>query len=292
MTLLFFGAALTPPRMAGFAEPDMADMVWTIAVARLILGPRMNIQAPPNLSFDDFPLLLSAGINDRGGVSPVTPDFVNPEAPWPSIARLERETARAGFQLVERLPVYPEYATASSRWQTAGMAPRVLATMDAEGYAREGRWAPGATALPPPTSPFLNIRADSAVLSRLARMAAAGDRLEAAEIVRLFSARGEDANDILAAAHDLRWKTVGDVVRYVVNRNINYTNISYYHCGFCAFSKGKTHEHLRGHPYDLTHQEIERRAVEAWGRGATEVCIRAASIRTTRARSMSSWCER
>jgi FO synthase len=260
-------------RMAAAAEPGMDELLWTIAVARLILGPLMNIQAPPNLSFDDFPRLLSAGINDWGGVSPVTPDFVNPEAPWPSIARLERETAKAGYQLVERLAVYPNYARSVERWQAPAMVRHVLAATDSEGFAREGRWAPGIAIAPPPARPHVDTRTDGTAVARAVASASAGNRLDPDDIVRLFQARGGDCDDIIQAADELRRKTVGDTVRYVVNRNINYTNVCYFKCRFCAFSKGKTHDHLRGQPYDLAIEEVVRRAREAWDRGASEVCM-------------------
>jgi len=258
--------------MARAVEPAMDDLLWTAAVARLILGPQMNIQSPPNLSFDDFPQLLSAGINDWGGVSPVTPDFVNPEAPWPTIARLARASASCGYQLIERLAVYPSYAREPARWQASAMVPRVFSSMDMEGFAREDEWAPGTDApVPVMSAPIIVPRPRS--LDRVVSASAAGNRLEAADIVRLFAARGPESEDIIQAADELRKKTVGDTVRYVVNRNINYTNVCYFHCRFCAFSKGKTHEELRGRPYDLSLEEVARRAHEAWSRGATEVCM-------------------
>jgi FO synthase len=132
-------------RMAGFAEPPLDDVLWTAAVARLILGPAMNIQVPPNLSFAAFPRLLEAGINDWGGISPVTADHVNPEAPWPQIATLARATAAAGYTLVPRLAVYPEYAVKPERWVDAGLVRRVLDAIDTTGFAREDAWVPGAT---------------------------------------------------------------------------------------------------------------------------------------------------
>jgi FO synthase len=259
-------------RMAGFAEPPLDDVLWTAAVARLILGPAMNIQVPPNLSFAAFPRLLESGINDWGGISPVTADHVNPEAPWPQIATLKRATAAAGYTLVPRLAIYPDYAVVPERWVDAGLVRRVLDAIDTTGFAREDAWVPGAIESPPlpasgergRTSPGL-----SAVLSR----ATAGERLSERDIVRLFAARGPEVEEICAAADALRAEVNGDVVTYVVNRNINYTNVCSYACSFCAFSKGKLHDHLRGRPYDLALEEIARRAQEAWQRGATEVCL-------------------
>jgi FO synthase len=263
-------------RMAGAAEPPLDDVLWTAAVARLILGPAMNIQVPPNLSFAEFPRLLEAGINDWGGISPVTADHVNPEAPWPQIAKLERATAAAGYTLVPRLAIYPEYAVKPEAWIDRGLVRRVLDTIDTTGFAREDAWVPGATESPPHPDPLpasrergRKHRGLSAMLSR----ATAGERLSEADIVRLFAARGPDVDEICAAADALRVKVNGDVVTYVVNRNINYTNVCSYACSFCAFSKGKLHDHLRGRPYDLALEEIARRAQEGWERGATEVCL-------------------
>jgi FO synthase len=270
-------------RMAGCAEPALDDLLWTAAVARLILGPAMNIQVPPNLSFAEFPKLAEAGINDWGGISPVTADHVNPEAPWPQIATLERATAAAGYTLVQRLAVYPDYALAAEHWLDRALVPRALSDIDATGFAREDAWVPGAVA-PPPAAPShalssplpasgereSNRRRD---LTTILRRAAAGDRLAPDDIVRLFAARGPEVEEIAAAADALRAKVNGDVVTYVVNRNINYTNVCSYACSFCAFSKGKLHDHLRGRPYDLALEEIARRTEEAWRRGATEVCL-------------------
>jgi FO synthase len=259
-------------RMAGALEPTMDDLLWTAAVARLILGPKMNIQAPPNLSYEDFPKLLSAGISDWGGISPVTPDFVNPEAPWPSISRLESASANRGYQLVERLAIYPSFAREPLRWLAPSMVPFILSAMDADGYARETTWAPG-VAIPPPLAFAPSKGSHARQLDRLLARASEGNRLQPEEIVTLFSARGPETEDVMRAADELRRKVVGDTVRYVVNRNINYTNVCYFGCQFCAFSKGKTHERLRGKPYDLSLDEVARRAREAWARGATEVCM-------------------
>ncbi|HML14154.1 MAG TPA: 5-amino-6-(D-ribitylamino)uracil--L-tyrosine 4-hydroxyphenyl transferase CofH [Xanthobacteraceae bacterium] len=257
-------------RMASAAEPPLDDVLWTAAVARLILGPAMNIQVPPNLSFAEFPRLLDAGINDWGGISPVTADHVNPEAPWPQIATLERATAAAGYTLVPRLAVYPEYAVAPEAWVDRSLVRRVLDAIDTTGFAREDAWVPGATS-PLPTSGERGRKPHG--LSAILTCATAGERLSAADIVRLFATRGPEVDDICAAADALRARVNGDVVTYVVNRNINYTNVCSYACSFCAFSKGKLHDHLRGRPYDLALEEIARRTEEAWQRGATEVCL-------------------
>jgi FO synthase len=258
-------------KQAAAPEPDLDDLLWTIAAARLILQDDVHVQAPPNLSPGVYEKLINAGIDDWGGVSPVTPDHVNPEAPWPQIEALGQRTAAMGKVLVQRLPVYPSYAFAADRWCAPGIATRVRREIDAEGWAREDDWAPGLTVLPKPRTPMLE-RADRAV-ERIVSKAVSGERLNEPEIVRLFAARDADYEHVITAADALRQSVSGDVVRYVVNRNINYTNICYYRCRFCAFSKGKTHEELRGAPYDLALDEVVRRSQEAWDRGATEVCL-------------------
>jgi FO synthase len=258
-------------KLAGAAEPDLNDLIWSIAAARLILGPAMNVQAPPNLSPGVYQRLIAAGINDWGGISPVTPDHVNPEAPWPAIAELAERTAAAGKLLAHRLPIYPSYVGELATWMAPEIATQARRMSDAEGLARDDDWAPGAKAAP--RAPASHARSVDPAIERIIERAHAGARLDAPEIVRLFGARDVDYCRVVAAADELRRATSGDLIRYVVNRNINYTNICYYRCQFCAFSKGKTHEALRGAPYDLALEEIVRRATEAWERGATEVCL-------------------
>ncbi len=252
-------------------EPDLDDLLWTIACARIILGAQANIQAPPNLSPGTYPRLIAAGINDWGGISPVTPDHVNPEAPWPAIATLSEKTASVGKVLVQRLPAYPAYLRAPREWFAPRIATALLRASDAAGFARGDDWSPGALTLPRLAAPLLN--AADAALAGLVERAAQGERLDTSAIETLFAARDADQAHVMAAADRLRQAVAGDTVRYVVNRNINYTNICTYRCSFCAFSKGKTHEALRGPAYDLDHAEITRRAKEAWARGATEVCL-------------------
>ncbi len=263
-------------RMAGAPEPDLADLQWTVAAARLVLGPEMSIQAPPNLSGEDAARLVPAGIDDWGGVSPVTPDHVNPEAPWPHLDRLAEDTARAGKILVERLSIHPKYVREAEAWVDPGLRPAVLSAADADGLARTEDWSPGRAEAPDNAIPGLRaapgFRPDPG-LGRVLRRAQAGETLSEADIARLFRARGGEALEVAAAADETRRAVNGDAVRYVVNRNINYTNMCYFGCRFCAFSKGKTAENLRGKPYDLAMEEIVRRAVEAWDRGATEVCL-------------------
>lgn len=267
-------------RMALAPEPDLNEQRWTIAAARLIFGPAMTLQAPPNLRPHETAALIGAGINDWGGVSPVTPDHVNPEAPWPHLDTLAAQTAAAGKTLVERLAIHPAYVSAPERWLDPVLRTPVVRAVDAAGYVRDdGAWRTGdRTALPPDLvaaagaigAPSIR-RAEGvgAVLDR----AWADDVLSEAEIVRLFGARGVELAAVFGAADAFRRHLCGETVTYVVNRNINYTNICTYRCRFCAFSKGRTSEALRGAPYDLTLAEVVRRAEEAWARGATEVCL-------------------
>jgi FO synthase len=248
-------------KMADAAEPSLEDHVWTIRAAREVLGPAMKIQAPPNLAYDHFPRLLDAGIDDWGGVSPVTIDHVNPEAPWPEIVRLRGATEAAGAELAARLPIYPEYVADLERWADARVASEILRHADAEGLAREDPWAAGATA-PAPRLP-----------SGGPPLELDGEGMDEDAITALFSARGRDLAAVLAAANELRREVSGDTVSYVVTRNINYTNVCYFRCGFCAFSKGKLAANLRGAPYVVPLEEIVRRCHEAWDRGAVEVCL-------------------
>ncbi len=258
-------------KLAAADEPDLLDLLWTIAAARLILPADVHVQAPPNLSPGVYQKLIGAGIDDWGGVSPVTPDHVNPEAPWPELEALGLRTAEMDKILVQRLPVYPAWAADTAKWLHPKVATRVMQQADAEGWARDDDWAPGLTASPKPRAVLLS-KVDPA-LERIIDRATAGKRLDEPEIVRLFAARDADYERVLTVADDLRKAVSGGIVRYVVNRNINYTNICYYRCKFCAFSKGKMHENLRGTPYDLEMGEIVRRSQEAWDRGATEVCL-------------------
>jgi FO synthase len=284
-------------RMEAAPEPDETEHLWTIAVARLVFGANMNIQAPPNLMPDALKAMVTAGINDWGGVSPVTPDHVNPEAPWPALDRLAQRTADAGKVLVERLAIYAEYAREPARWLDPALRTPVLRAIDAQGLARPDAWIPGAGTTPPlkmPLTPALSPQAgrgravealqrvpsprsrgegQGEGLSDILARATAGETLSERDIVRLFQARGDEFDEVCAAADQLRRRMNGDTVTYVVTRNINYTNICYFRCQFCAFSKGKLSENLRGRPYNLDMDEIVRRCEEAWERGATEVCL-------------------
>lgn len=256
-------------KMRDWPEPTLDDLLWTIAAARLIFGPEMHIQAPPNLSPGVLPQLVGAGIDDWGGVSPVTPDFVNPEAPWPHLDKLAEETLKAGKHLVQRLPLYQEYALKPERWLAKRFVKPVLERIDAHGLVRDNDWSPGDH----DAVPGLPAVAPSDRLSPVLDRAVRGERLDEGDVVRLFQARGGDFRAVAEAADALRREVNGDTVSYVVTRNINYTNVCYFKCQFCAFSKGKLSENLRGRPYDIGLDEIGRRVEEAWARGATEVCM-------------------
>jgi FO synthase len=249
-------------RMAAHPDASLEEHLWTIAVARIVLGQDVHVQAPPNLAYDDFPRLLDAGIDDWGGISPVTRDHVNPEAPWPEVERLREACRSRGLELAPRLPLYPEHVADLDRWVDPAVAPFVRRAADAHGLAREDRWAPGE----PVVVPFL-VRRDPAPLELV------GEELGEDELVRLFAARGRERERVLGAADRLRREVCGDDVTYVVTRNIQYTNVCYFRCGFCAFSKGKLAANLRGPAYLVPDEEIVRRVHEAWERGATEVCL-------------------
>ena len=265
-------------KMAQAPEPDLHELVWTLAVARLIFGAQMNIQAPPNLSPGVLPQLVDAGINDWGGVSPLTPDHVNPEAPWPHLDNLARETAAAGKFLDQRLTIYPEFASNPDKWLDDQLKFPVLKQSDSGGFAKRDNWTPGATEPIPALDKQLLERTVtpeqvSSDLQRIVAACEAQQELSIEDVSRLFGSRGADFSYVTQQANRLRHECNGDTVSFVVNRNINYTNVCYFKCQFCAFSKGKMSEDLRGRPYDISAEEISRRVREAWDRGATEVCM-------------------
>jgi FO synthase len=196
-------------------------------------------------------------------------------------------TEANGFLLMERIAIYPGYCgtpDAIDRWLDPSMRPRVLDAIDGEGYARVEDWYSGADS-PPPEPARRKVEAALAgawaVPGRVSRAAvthaldraADGQQLDESEVALLFTTRGVESERLFAIADSLRKQVVGDDVTYVVNRNINYTNMCYFRCGFCAFSKGPKSLNLRGEPYLLTPEEVAGRAVEAWERGATEVCM-------------------
>jgi FO synthase len=265
-------------KMALAPEPDLEDLLWTIAVARLIFGAKMNIQAPPNLSPGVLPKLIAAGINDWGGVSPLTPDHVNPEAPWPHLDQLANETAAADKFLEQRLTIYPAYLKQAETWVSDAVRPKVLCQADGDGFAKRDNWQTGESSTTPAIEAVLLAKpvSESSIskdVIEIVKKCLAKDDLSTSEVARLFESRGPDFSYIAQQADSLRRKLCGNTVSYVVNRNINYTNVCYFKCQFCAFSKGKASENLRGKPYDISAEEIARRCDEAWNRGASEVCL-------------------
>ena len=243
-------------RMAQHAEPSLDEHLWTIAVARILFGagdehPGAAELCRPGRSRD----LIAAGINDWGGVSPVTPDHVNPERPWPALDALARDTAAAGKVLVERLAVYPGYVAATGSldrpdacaraccacpMRKASRAPTPGSPGADDRAAARCRAPSGRRRAGPARQPII----DRAVRGRRARAKPTSSRCSprAAKSFRRGLRRGR---------RTARAKSCGERVSYVVNRNINYTNVCAFRCAFCAFSKGKSHENLRGRPYDL-----------------------------------------
>ena len=261
--------------MAKAAPCPPEDLQWAIAVARLVLPPDVHVQAPPNLS-DDLAPLLAAGIDDWGGVSPVTADHVNPERAWPALDLLRSATEAAGHVLAPRLTVYPEFALAPGRWLDDALRFPVLDASDAEGLAREDDWCSGGEAHPPELlggATGGGARRPGGAVAEVLDGVALGQEVGLDEIVTLFSARGPEVAQVAEAADALRRSVVGDAVTYVHNRNINYTNVCTFKCRFCAFSKGPLSLNLRGAPYLLELDEVTRRVAEAEAEGATEVCL-------------------
>jgi FO synthase len=269
-----------------------------IALARLVLPPEVHVQAPPNLA-DDLAALLDAGIDDWGGVSPVTADHVNPERPWPELDALRAATESAGHVLAPRLTAHREFVLEPDRWFDPGLRFAVLDRSDADGLAlddgrshlpertrdalhvgsgadvdvenRSEAWYSGASADAPtlvPAAPALR----GPVAEVLAGVGL-GQEPGFDELLTLLRSRGSEVAAVAAHADELRRATVGDDVTYVKNRNINYTNVCTFKCRFCGFSKGPLSLNLRGRPYLLTLDDIAERVREAVDMGATEVCL-------------------
>ncbi|TBL29590.1 7,8-didemethyl-8-hydroxy-5-deazariboflavin synthase, partial [Verrucosispora sp. SN26_14.1] len=308
--------------MRGMPDAELHDLAATVAVARLLLGPKARIQAPPNLIAGEYDLLLRAGIDDWGGVSPVTPDHVNPERPWPQLDELAARTAAAGFTLRERLTVYPEYVRAGEPWLDPRLLPHVTALAEpATGLAVEsarpvgrpwqepdetfggrtdlhvdidrtgrtedrrgdfdhvyGDWSEVAAkvAVPPagPAGRSVAAGAGDADLRAGLRLAADNpaallEPRHADAAMALFGADGPALDELCRRADDLRRDTVGDDVTYVVNRNINFSNVCYVGCRFCAFAQRERDADA----YRLSVEQVADRAQEAWDAGAGEVCI-------------------
>ena len=278
------------------------EYLWSIAAARIILPPEIHLQAPPNLS-DDFGVLLDAGIDDWGGVSPVTADHVNPERPWPSLEKLRAATEKRDKALAPRLTIYPEFATTPTKWLDDSLHFKVLDRSDAEGLGRDDpgqvwpekvtaadvvhdgaevilighrstQWYSGANNPPPVLISAHNKRKTlTGPIAEILRGVELQQEVGHNEIVTLFGARGDEVTAVAQLADSLRAQTVGDVVTWVHNRNINYTNVCTFKCKFCGFSKGPLSLNLRGTPYLLTLDDIAARASEAWRLGATEVTL-------------------
>jgi 7,8-didemethyl-8-hydroxy-5-deazariboflavin synthase CofH subunit/7,8-didemethyl-8-hydroxy-5-deazariboflavin synthase CofG subunit len=289
----------TAMHTAAPCPPD--DYLDAIALARLILPADVSLQAPPNLS-DDFGVLLDAGIDDWGGVSPVTADHVNPERPWPELDRLREVTEAKGFVLAPRLTAHPSYVCEPDRWFDEGLRFAVMDRSDAAGLGRDDpgavfvqrltppspeqvddgvevlhigprstAWYSGAPNRPPTLVPG-RARAGGAV-GEVLQGVRAGQQVGLDEIVTLFGARGPEVVAVAEVADDLRRQVSGDAVTWVHNRNINYTNVCTFKCRFCGFSKGPLSLNLRGTPYLLTLDDVAGRAREAADLGATEVCL-------------------
>jgi FO synthase len=249
------------------------EFLWSIAVARLVLPGDVHLQAPPNLS-DDLAPLLAAGVDDWGGVSPLTIDHVNPERPWPALDRLRAATEAEGYVLAPRLTVYPEFVRRPDEWLDPAVRTAVLVASDMEALARDTAWSPGRDDIAPPA--LLPAPVPARAGSRVGEVldgVARGEEVGVDQIVTLLGARGPQVAMVAAVADDLRRSIVGDEVTFVRNRNINYTNVCTFKCRFCAFSKGPLSLNLRGTPYLLELEEIQRRVVEAVECGATEVCL-------------------
>ncbi|MBB4914262.1 bifunctional FO biosynthesis protein CofGH [Streptosporangium saharense] len=307
--------------MRGMPDADLQELAATIAVARLVLGPRMRVQAPPNLVDSEYDLMIRAGIDDWGGVSPLTPDHVNPERPWPQIDELAARTAASGFTLRERLTIYPEYVLAGEPWLDPRLSAHVAALADPEtGLAREdavlvgrpwqepdggfvsagrtdlhtavdtegrtgdrredfdnvyGDWDALRERLPAAAAPSALVGEVGRALRRAAENPAALTEEEAIALLDVAGdqngAGADDAalEELCRIADDLRRQAVGDDVTYVVNRNINFTNVCYTGCRFCAFAQRRTDADA----YTLSLEQVADRAWEGWQAGATEVCM-------------------
>ena len=310
-------------KMRAVPDAELEDLAATIAVTRLVLGPSARIQAPPNLIAEQYQLILDAGIDDWGGVSPLTPDHVNPERPWPELDELTRRTAASGFELRERLTIYPGYQR--EPWLDPRLAAHVSALADpatglAEpaamprglpwqepdgGWADDGQWSssgrtdlhvsidtegrssdrradfaevygdwdeigarilPAAGAAGPAAAPQ---RLRGEVLAALRSAERDPARLSDGDALALLDADGPELEALAGLADDLRREVAGDDVTYVVTRNINFTNVCYTGCRFCAFAQRRTDADA----YTLSLEQVGERAEQAWQAGATEVCM-------------------
>ena len=293
-------------------EPDEEEFLAAVATARVVLGPHVSVQAPPNLSDAESRLrLIDAGINDWGGVSPLTPDHVNPERPWPSVEVLSATTAARGKTLRERLTIYPAFAARPDPWIAGKMRAPISSLAGADGLAVEGQrpepaawqdpdvsWRPRTISLTFAKGPQAGLRADADAvygdldglenvltrawssarvdpvrlgsdIRRALSKAAAHRPITDDEALALFRADGPELDALCRVADELRAEAVGPEITYVVNRNINFTNVCYVGCRFCAFAQRE----VDPESYTLTLTEVADKAEEAWLRGATEVCM-------------------
>ncbi|BAJ30320.1 MULTISPECIES: bifunctional FO biosynthesis protein CofGH [Kitasatospora] len=297
--------------MRAMPDAELSELAAAVAVARLVLGPAARIQAPPNLVDAEYALLIGAGLDDWGGVSPLTPDHVNPERPWPHVEELAARTAAAGFTLRERLTIHPEYLKRGEPWLDPRLLPHVRALADpATGLAVEGRipvglpWqepdepmtgggrtdlfrtvdTEGRTgdrrsdfddvygdweALREQAAPAVPRRLDADLRAALSTAADDPVKLTDDQALALFQADGDALDALTRIADDLRRDTVGEDVTYCVTRNINFTNVCYTGCRFCAFAQRRTDADA----YTLSLDQVAERAEQAWRVGATEVCM-------------------
>lgn len=299
-------------KMMGTPDADLQELAATIAVSRIVLGPKMRLQAPPNLIAEQYATMLRAGIDDWGGVSPVTPDHVNPERAWPQLDELARHTEEHGFSLAERLPVYPEYVRTGEPWLDPRLNAHISALADPEtGLAREGAMPQGLPWQEPDSgweslaggrtdlhtevdtvgrtgdrrSDFDSVYGDWNELAE--RVPAAPERMDTdvrealrraeqdpaglsdEDALALLHADGADLDAVTELADGLRRDAVGDDVTFIVTRNINFTNVCYTGCRFCAFAQRRTDADA----YTLSLSQVGDRVDEAWEAGATEVCM-------------------
>ena len=253
--------------MENSPEPSFDELIWTIAMARLILPADISLQVPPNLNPQHLERLIKSGINDFGGISPVTKDFVNPEAPWPEIKKLTSMANLLGQDLRARTTLYPAYFNNLDLHASRNIASKLLQKVDAQNLIRSDNWISGvSTSIPL----YSNVNFKSDIQDSIKKIHENSD-LEALEHILL--ARDRDFKYLMDYADDLKTHVHGHEITCVMNRNINYTNICSFKCNFCAFSKGTGHSDLRGKPYNISHDEIARRTLEAIDRGATEICL-------------------
>ncbi len=253
--------------MANATEPSFDELMWTIAMARLILPGDINLQVPPNLNSENIKKLTTSGINDFGGISPVTKDYVNPEAPWPEIEKLNKIAHYSKQSLKPRATLYPKYFSKLDLFSTPKIISKLLKITDAQSLIRSDGWKSG-------VSKDIPLYVHDIFNSDIKKIISNVETNPCEENIQaLLESSDRDFKYIIDYANDKKCERYGSDISFVVNRNINYTNICSFKCNFCAFSKGRSHDDLRGKPYNISHEEIIRRTLEAINRGATEVCL-------------------